>query len=638
LGGKTVKIVFYTNSFYPDPIGIAYYNAEWVEHLLQLGHEVHVITAVPYYPQWSVRAEYQGRWRVRENYKQATVTRTWVYVPPRQTAFGRFLCEFSFMLASLPILFQSRPDVLIAVSPPFGAGLAAAMVRHVKKSPLWLHIQDLQVDAGQAVGFLRGRLLVSALTALERWVLRRADMVSTISAAMRERVMAKGLAPEHIALFPNWVDTEVMRPMPKETSFRREQGLTGKFVILYSGNIGIHQGLDSLVSAAEQLRENKRIVFLLIGEGNYREALAEKLKAKNLDNVKLLPLQSKERLPEVLSSADAGVVMETRRMANLSMPSKILNQMACGRPLIAVTSPQTALGLLIAEKKCGVVVPPGNIDLLALAALNLSGSFTMAPSMGANAREYVEKEVDRRPLLSIVPDLLDRTRGSDADAFRDYALKRFLDIVLALAGFVVSSPLWVLIPLAIWIEDRGPVLYRQERIGRFGRPFQAYKFRSMVKMELPEFDRRQASRGDPRVTRVGSLCRKTAMDEIPQLWNILKGDMSFVGPRALLPKEIEVHSSALGEIPLDRIPGYARRVRMKPGLTGIAQVYAARDVSRRHKFRWDLLYPKRQSLWLDIRLILASGWNSLTGRWEKIGCNKVERDIEGTVPSARSLE
>jgi lipopolysaccharide/colanic/teichoic acid biosynthesis glycosyltransferase len=128
------------------------------------------------------------------------------------------------------------------------------------------------------------------------------------------------------------------------------------------------------------------------------------------------------------------------------------------------------------------------------------------------------------------------------------------------------------------------------------------------------------------------------MDEIPQLWNILKGDMSFVGPRALLPKEIEVHSSALGEIPLDRIPGYARRVRMKPGLTGIAQVYAARDVSRRHKFRWDLLYPKRQSLWLDIRLILASGWNSLTGRWEKIGCNKVERDIEGTVPSARSLE
>jgi len=620
-----MKIVFYTNSFYPDPIGIAYYNAEWVEHLLKLGHEVKVITAVPYYPQWSVRPEYKGRWRVQETYKQASVTRTWVYVPRRQTAVGRFLCELSFMLASLPLLFRTRPDLLIVVSPPFGAGLAAAIFRQVRKVPLWLHVQDLQVDAGRAVGFLRGRFLLSALTALERWVLRRADQVSTITAAMRERVIAKGLAPEHVALFPNWVDTEVMRPMPRETSFRQEQGLTGKFVILYAGNIGIHQGLDSLLSAAEQLKDNKRIQFLLIGEGNYRDVLAGKLKDKKLENVTLLPLQSKERLPEVLSSADAGVVMETRRMANLSMPSKILNQMACGRPLIAVTSPQTALGLLVIEKKCGVVVPPGNADLLALAALNLSGSFTMAPSMGVAAREYIEKEVDRRHLLSVVPELLERTLHSDAAVYRDYALKRILDIGLALLGFMVSSPFWILIPLAIWLEDRGPIFYKQERIGRFGRPFQAYKFRSMVRMELPEYDRRQASRGDPRVTRVGRLCRKTAMDEIPQLWNILKGDMSFVGPRALLPKEIEVHASALGEIPLEKIPGYSRRVRMKPGLTGVAQVFAARDISRRNKFRYDLLYPGRQSLWLDIRLILASGWNSLTGRWEKIGC-KISQD------------
>jgi len=186
--------------------------------------------------------------------------------------------------------------------------------------------------------------------------------------------------------------------------------------------------LDILVSAAEQLKENKRIQFLLIGEGHYREALAEKLKEKNLENVRLLPLQAKERLPEVLASADAGVVMETRRMANLSMPSKILNLMACGRPLIAVTAPQTALGLLVAEKKCGVVVTPGNADLLALAVLNLSGSFTMAPSMGAAAREYIEKEADRRRLLCAVPELLERVLRSDASGYREYALKRIFDI------------------------------------------------------------------------------------------------------------------------------------------------------------------------------------------------------------------
>jgi lipopolysaccharide/colanic/teichoic acid biosynthesis glycosyltransferase len=273
-----------------------------------------------------------------------------------------------------------------------------------------------------------------------------------------------------------------------------------------------------------------------------------------------------------------------------------------------------------------------------MAALNLSGSFTMAPSMGAAAREHVEKEFDRTKLLSRVPGLLRQVLNSDAPHYRDYALKRGLDMVLALAGFMVSSPLWILIPLAIRLEDNGPVFYKQDRIGRFGRPFKAYKFRSMVKRELPEFNRRQAARGDPRITRVGRWCRMTAMDEVPQLWNILKGDMSFVGPRALLPKEVEVHAAALGEVPLERIPGYARRVRLRPGLTGIAQVYAARDISRRNKFRYDLVYAKRQGLWLDIRLILASGWNSLIGRWEKIGCNKIERDIKGSVPSARSLE
>jgi lipopolysaccharide/colanic/teichoic acid biosynthesis glycosyltransferase len=320
--------------------------------------------------------------------------------------------------------------------------------------------------------------------------------------------------------------------------------------------------------------------------------------------------------------------METRRMANLSMPSKILNQMACGRPVIAVTAPQTALGLMVAEKKCGVVVPPGNADLLAMAALNLSGSFTMAPSMGAAARTYVEKEFDRTTLLSRVPELLEHALRSDAARYRDYALKRALDVALALGGFLVSSPFWILIPLAIRLEDKGPVFYRQDRIGRFGRPFKAYKFRSMVKRELPEFNRRQASRGDPRITRVGRWCRITAMDEIPQLWNILKGDMSFVGPRALLPKEIEVHAAERGEIPLDHIPGFSSRIRLRPGLTGIAQVYAARDIGRRNKFRYDLLYAARQSLWLDIRLILASGWNSLTGRWEKIGCNKSPQGIK----------
>ncbi|MFA5976296.1 MAG: WcaI family glycosyltransferase [Elusimicrobiota bacterium] len=614
-----MKILLYTNSFYPDSIGIAYYNTELVEHLLKLGHTVQVLTALPYYPQWRIREGYRGRWQVHEKVGAADVWRRWLYVPSRQTALGRFFCELSFMLTSLPALFRCRADVVLAVSPPFGVGLAAAIHRQFNKSRLWLHLQDLQVDAGQAVGFLRGRGLVAVLTTIERWILRRADLISTISVPMRDRVQTKEISATSLALLPNWVDTHTMRPMPRETAFRREHKLEGKFVVLYAGSLGIHQGLDELIDVAAGLRDRPSIAFVIIGDGNYRAALEKRLSEHPLPNVTLLPLQPKERLAEVLSSADVGIVMELRRMADLSLSSKILNQMACGRPLIAVSSPETALSRLVKETEAGVVVSPGNAQLLEMAILELASAPERVAAMGKAARTHIEKEASRDRLLATVPGLLEQTLRSDAELFREYPLKRCLDIVLAMAGFVVSLPFWLVIPLAIVLEDRGPVFYRQERVGRFGIPFLALKFRSMVRMELPEYDRRQAHRGDPRITRVGQWCRRTAMDEIPQLWNILKGDMSFVGPRALMPSEIEARGWIKDEISLEKIPGYQKRVRLRPGLTGVAQVFAARDVKRRNKFRYDLLYVKRQSLWLDIALILRSGWNSLFARWENVG-------------------
>ena len=193
--------------------------------------------------------------------------------------------------------------------------------------------------------------------------------------------------------------------------------------------------------------------------------------------------------------------------------------------------------------------------------------------------------------------------------------KRVLDVVLAGAGLLVSLPLWGIITLAIKLEDGGPVFYAQERVGKEGRRFRSRKFRSMVSDSDERFGPLQAWDGDLRVTKVGRVLRATAMDELPQLWNILKGDMSFVGPRALLPGEIEVNGN--GElIPLEKIPGYKARHQVRPGLTGVAQVYAPRDILRRQKFRYDLLYIKRWNLRLDIKLILLSVWISVRGKWE----------------------
>jgi lipopolysaccharide/colanic/teichoic acid biosynthesis glycosyltransferase len=194
--------------------------------------------------------------------------------------------------------------------------------------------------------------------------------------------------------------------------------------------------------------------------------------------------------------------------------------------------------------------------------------------------------------------------------------KRAFDCVLAGVGLLLSAPLWALLAIAIKIEDGGPVLYRQERVGLGGRAFDALKFRSMV----PDAEARtgpvQASEHDPRVTRVGRLMRMTAMDELPQLWNIFAGDMSFVGPRPLRPGEVEVRGDGQF-VRLDQIPGYDARHTVRPGLTGLTQVYAPRDISRTSKFRLDRLYLNRAGFWLDLRLILLSFWITGRGDWEK---------------------
>ena len=194
-------------------------------------------------------------------------------------------------------------------------------------------------------------------------------------------------------------------------------------------------------------------------------------------------------------------------------------------------------------------------------------------------------------------------------------MKRAFDMALAGAGLVASLPLWIVFAAAIALEDGGPVFFSQERVGLNGRVFRALKFRSMIPDAEAKTGPVQATAHDPRITRVGRLLRATAMDELPQLWNIFIGDMSFVGPRPLRPGEVDV----LGDgrlVALQDIRGYTDRHRVRPGLTGLAQVYASRDLPRAGKFRLDRLYLKRAGVCLDLKLLLLSFWITGRGKWE----------------------
>lgn len=197
-------------------------------------------------------------------------------------------------------------------------------------------------------------------------------------------------------------------------------------------------------------------------------------------------------------------------------------------------------------------------------------------------------------------------------------VKRFFDICLAITGLVLSSWMWVFISVCVMIEDGFPILIKQKRIGKDGRIFKSFKFRSMIKSASKEKVSRQALENDSRITNFGNCLRKTALDELPQLLNILKGDMSFVGPRPLLPLEVEVNCGCDSLHACD-IQGYEERASVVPGLTGVAQVYAPRDLTRVQKFKYDLEYIKIQNLWLDMKLILFSFLITLGACWEKRG-------------------
>jgi lipopolysaccharide/colanic/teichoic acid biosynthesis glycosyltransferase len=201
---------------------------------------------------------------------------------------------------------------------------------------------------------------------------------------------------------------------------------------------------------------------------------------------------------------------------------------------------------------------------------------------------------------------------------REPLLKRPLDVILSTFMLILSLPVSLPIAVAIKMQDGGPIFYRQERWGRGGKRFKAYKFRTMVPSSDMQFGIKQAGEHDPRITRVGRILRAMGLDELPQLLNILRGDMSFVGPRSLAVGEI-VQDGKGHVVRYEDIPGFWDRLCARPGLTGLATIYIPKDTTPRHKFRYDFLYIRKRSLWLDLRLILLSFWVSLRGKWETRG-------------------
>jgi lipopolysaccharide/colanic/teichoic acid biosynthesis glycosyltransferase/glycosyltransferase involved in cell wall biosynthesis len=609
-----VNVCFFNRSYHPEATATGQLLTELAEDLVAVhGWNVTVVTG-PSLTGGAARGETRG-WLVdTETENGVIVHRARAATLSRAGFAGRATNYLTYFLgACATALRLPRHDVVVALTDPPIVGLAALIAARRARAPFVYWCQDVFPEVAALLEDFQSPTANRLLDRIGRFIVRRVDRVVAVGETMRDRLVGdKGADPGAVTVIHNWADCAAVVPGDKRNPFSTENGLVDAFVVMHSGNIGLSQDLGTLLEAATRLRAYPDIVVAIVGDGVKREPLGQRAREMGLGNVRFLPHQPRERLADLFASADVFVVSLKRGLAGYIVPSKLYGILAAGRPYVAAVEEACEVAAITRRHGCGLLSEPGSGEDLAEKILALYRDPAGARDRGRRARQ-VGLEFDRRRQVARYDELFRavvRARTTSPSVF-----KRPFDVLLSGLGLLASSPLWAAIALLIKLEDGGPVFYRQDRVGKNGHMFKSVKFRSMVEDADRRFGPLQASAGDPRVTRVGRVLRATAMDELPQLWNIWKGEMSFVGPRALVPEEIEARAGGPA-VPLARIPGYEERQRVTPGLTGIAQVYAPRDIPRRQKFRLDRLYVRNQSFRLDLGLIALSVWISGRARWE----------------------
>jgi len=397
-----MRVLLYSISYSPEVAGSGRFNGELTKWLAQQGHEVDVITAQPYYPEWKVRAEYRGKGWFTEKTGTLTVYRTPLYVPEHVTGGTRILHELSFAFNSLVhwgrLLFK-RYDVLIGVCPPLQAGLVPYVFSRLKRTPFVFHIQDLQVDTARNLGMIKNEPLLNFLDGIERYLLRNAHRVSSISEGMKRNILSKGTPPDRYRMIENWVDIDVFQPLSKEQSLRAELGfLPTDQIALYAGNIGEKQGLEVLVDAALLLRDQPTIKIVIFGEGAARERLQEAARQQSLDNLLFFSILPYEQMPRVLAMADIHLVVQKRAASDLVMPSKLVGILATGGASIVSADSGTSLSDVVLANRLGWVIEPDQGDLLAN-EIRLALQSPLLQQYRLNARQYAEEHLSERAIL-----------------------------------------------------------------------------------------------------------------------------------------------------------------------------------------------------------------------------------------------
>jgi colanic acid biosynthesis glycosyl transferase WcaI len=408
-----VKLLVLCPHFAPDVAPTGEVMTSIATELVARGHRLHIVTSLPWYQHHRIEEGWQGKVVRHDDEPWGRITRVHPFptdktnIPARAVGFA----GFTGLTAALAAASPRRPDAVLAMSPPHTLGLAGWGVARVRRVPFVFNIQDVFPDVAVEVGAITNPTVIKVASWLERTTYLRADAVTVLSEDLRENVAAKlaGRRPERVRVIPNFVDTELIRPMPRENSYRSELGLGSKTVVMYAGNVGYSQSLDLLLEAAGALAHDPDVVFVINGGGSARLELEQQ--AKGLPNVRFVDMQPKERLPEVLAAADVHVVPLKRGLARSSVPSKTYSILAAARPLIASVDPGTEVARIVERAGAGVAVPPDDPEAFTKAVVRLVGVADELVAMGAAGRAFVERWASPAAVAAQYEALFDELRG-----------------------------------------------------------------------------------------------------------------------------------------------------------------------------------------------------------------------------------
>ena len=385
-----MQILIYSYNYHPEPIGIAPLMTELAEGLVKKGHEVRVITGMPNYPQREIYEQYRGKWYVTEEKNGVKIQRCYLRIKSKPNLIDRLLLELSFVFTSLPQALNGwRPDVILLTVPPLLVTLPAIFLGWFYNCPVVLNVQDILPEAAIQTGLLKNKFMIRGLQFLEKFAYKKSHTISVIADGFVKNLVNKKVPINKIACIPNWVNVNFIRPLPQRAKkWKAIHKLEDKFVVLYSGNIALTQGLETVIETAASLRHIPEIAFVIAGESKALKRLQKHCLACGANNVLLLPLQPREKLPEMLAAADVGLVVQKRNVISFNMPSKIPLLLASGSPIIASVPASGTAARAVRQSGGGEVVAPESPQDLATAIMSLYNNPVLAAKLASKARKF----------------------------------------------------------------------------------------------------------------------------------------------------------------------------------------------------------------------------------------------------------